>query len=327
MNAEKKFSTDCSVQIRATPCNPGVTEKLLIVDGHCYAYRAFYAIRQLKSPDGRPTNAIYGFIKMVERMRAAVNPSSVIVLWDGGLDDERTALLPEYKAQRAEMPDALREQLDGIVSYLKAAGIASWMKAGVEADDSIATLTARAVQNGYSVVIASADKDFMQLVAPQVRLLLPGNDAEQAMVGPDEVVAKTGVRPEQIVDWLSLIGDAVDNIRGVEGVGPKTAAAVLSEFGTIERLFERMSEVTPEKLRGRLESSRDVILRNQKMIRLKSEIGCDVDLDGLRSSGGDVGRLKSLYEEWGFKSMLRELAQTRGETGDLFAGKAGTCSA
>ncbi len=122
--------------------------RLLIVDGHAYAYRAFYAIRELRSPSGQPTNAIYGFVKMLAKMRAAIKPTHLIVVWDGGLSAARVAELPEYKAQRPEMPDDLGPQLDGIVGYLKAAGIASFRRDGVEADDYIACLARQATGGG-----------------------------------------------------------------------------------------------------------------------------------------------------------------------------------
>jgi DNA polymerase-1 len=295
------------------------------VDGHSYAYRAFYAIRQLKSPTGKPTNAIYGFIKMFEKMLEAVAPSNIVVLWDGGLDSERMALLPEYKAQRAEMPEDLSVQMDEIIAYLDAQGVVSWMKEGVEADDCIATLSLKAVESGCAVVIASSDKDFMQLVTPQIQLLLP-SDRSEGLVGPEQVELKTGVRPEQIVDWLSLIGDAVDNIRGVEGVGAKTATSLLKQHGSLEKLYERLEAVSSERLRKSLAASRDVVVRNQKMIRLKTDVSCEETLETLQLRERDVARLKLLFAEWGFKSMLRELEQAQESTADLFEAKAGVCA-
>src|SRR5690242_7021315 len=134
-------------------------DRLLIVDGHAYAYRAFHAIRELRSPAGQPTNAIYGFVKMLAKMRTTVEPTHLIVVWDGGLNAERLAALPEYKAQRPEMPGDLRPQLDEITGYLKSSGIASFCRDGVEADDYIACLARRAAAAGMTVVIASSDKD------------------------------------------------------------------------------------------------------------------------------------------------------------------------
>ena len=138
--------------------------RLLIVDGHAYAYRAFHAIRELRAPTGQPTNAIYGFIKMLAKMRATLAPTHLIVVWDGGLCAERMAALPEYKAHRPEMPADLGPQIDEIMRYLEAANLASLCREGVEADDYIACLAHRAFDANMEVVIASSDKDLMQLV-------------------------------------------------------------------------------------------------------------------------------------------------------------------
>ncbi len=193
-------------------------DRLLIIDGHAYAYRAFHAIRSLHSPDGRPTNAIYGFVKMLAKLRAVVKPTHLIVVWDGGLSAERVEELPEYKAQRPEMPDDLKPQLDEMVRYLEAAGVASFCREGVEADDYIACLARRAADAGMTVVIASSDKDFMQLVSARVGLLNPNDKSE--MVWTDEQVrAKAGVEPAQIVDWLSLMGDAWTTFRACPAWG------------------------------------------------------------------------------------------------------------
>ena len=195
-------------------------DRLLIIDGHAYAYRAFHAIRGLRSPSGQPTNAVYGFVKMLAKMRAAIKPTHLIVVWDGGLSAERTAVLPEYKAQRPRMPDDLKLQLDEMTGYLQAAGVSSFCRAGVEADDYIACLARHASDAGMSVVIASSDKDFMQLVSARVGLLNPG-DKSGTIWTDEQVRAKAGVEPSQIVDWLSLTGDSVDNIPGVPGSGRK----------------------------------------------------------------------------------------------------------
>jgi DNA polymerase-1 len=248
--------------------------RLLIVDGHAYAYRAFYAIRELRSPTGNPTNAIYGFVKMLVKMRVKMQPTHLVVVWDGGLSDERMAVLPSYKAHRPEMPEALRPQLDEIVSYLKAAGIESFEREGVEADDYIACLARHATKADMAVVIASADKDFMQLVSPQVGLLNP-NDKSETVWTAEQVRAKTGVEPEQIVDWLALMGDAVDNIPGVPGVGPKTAADLLKRFGSVKELLKRLEEVKQEKLRASLLASVADVKRNLNLVRLQDDLPCD----------------------------------------------------
>ena len=278
--------------------------RLLIVDGHAYAYRAFHAIRELRAPDGRPTNAIFGFVKMLEKMRSAVQPTHLIVVWDGGLSAERLAALPDYKAQRPEMPADLRPQFDEIESFLAAVGIASYCADGVEADDYIATL-ARQAAKSWNVVIASSDKDFMQLVSAQVGLLNP-NDKTGTSWGREQVLAKTGVEPEQVADWLALMGDAVDNIPGVPGVGPKTATELLKQFGTVENLLARLDEVKSEKLRQSLRGAAAAVVRNQKLVQLP-EVPCELVPEKLVVQSGDRAALRRLLAGWGFKGMLAAL--------------------
>jgi DNA polymerase-1 len=288
--------------------------RLLIVDGHAYAYRAFHAIRELRSPEGRPTNAIYGFVKMLEKMRAGVQPTHLMVVWDGGLSAERLAALPDYKAQRPEMPADLRPQLDGIVNFLAAAGLSSYCADGVEADDYIATL-ARRVTKGWNVVIASSDKDFMQLVSAQIGLLNP-NDKTGKIWGREQVLAKTGVEPEQVADWLALMGDAVDNIPGVPGVGPKTAAELLKRFGSVESLLARLDEVKSDKLRQALRDSAAILARNQKLVRL-AEVPCEFLPEQLLVRNVEPEGLRRLFAGWGFKGMLAALTETGGKQAEL----------
>jgi DNA polymerase I len=286
--------------------------RLLIVDGHAYAYRAFYAIRELHSPAGRPTNAVYGFVKMLAKMRATIEPTHLIVVWDGGLSRKRTDALPEYKAQRAEMPEDLTPQLDEIVGYLKASNVASFRREGVEADDYIACLARRAMETGMAVVIASSDKDFMQLVSPRVGLLNP-NDKSEAVWTDEQVRVKAGVEPSQIVDWLSLMGDNVDNIPGVPGVGPKTAMDLLKQFGSVEKLYGRLDEVKSEKLRAALRDSAGIVRRNCELVRLHDDLQCEFSPENLAEKPADMNLLRELFSRWGFKGMLAALGEPAGE--------------
>lgn len=279
--------------------------RLLIVDGHAYAYRAFHAIRELRAPDGRPTNAIYGFVKMLEKMRQAVAPTHLMVVWDGGLSAERLLALPEYKAHRPEMPGDLQVQLDGIESFLTAAGVPQYRREGVEADDYIASLARHAAAAGWNVVIASSDKDFMQLVSERVGLLNP-NDKTGAVWAAEQVQAKTGVAPAQVADWLALMGDAVDNIAGVPGVGHKTAAGLLQQFGSVDNLLARLDEVKSERLRGALKESVATVRRNQQLVQLP-DVPCEFDPDRLAVQPADRAALRGLFGGWGFKGMLAAL--------------------
>ncbi len=303
---------------------PPARSRLLLVDGHAFAYRAFFAIRSLSSPNGAACNAIYGFIRMLGRMQPKVRPSHLAVVWDGGLAAERLALHPAYKAQRPEMPRDLTPQLDQIVAYLRAANIVSLLQDSCEADDCIATLTRQAVADGLEVVIASSDKDFMQLVSPQVRLLQP-HDKTENLFGVEEVRAKTGVEPTQIVDWLSLTGDAVDNIPGVPGIGAKTATDLLRQFSSVEDLYRKLEEVRSDRLRASLQSSEEVVRRNQKLVQLKCDVQCEVSLEKLARKPADDAALRQLYARWGFKSLLRELDQQHLPDRDFFPETAGAC--
>ncbi len=278
--------------------------RLLIVDGHAYAYRAYHAIRELTSPDGRATNAIYGFIKMLTKLQAQLEPSHVAVIWDGGLSPERVAEHPEYKAQRPPMPESLGRQIDEMVEYLSAAGVASLCADGVEADDWIGAL-AGASASVMPVVIASADKDFMQLVGPNVGLVNP-NDKSERIWTADDVMVKAGVAPEQIVDWLSLIGDSVDNIPGVPGVGPKTATDLLKQFGNVAGIYARLPEVKSDRLRAALQQAELAVRRNQGLIQLKTD-GHRVNLDEVALKACEAERLRQLFTGWGFKGMLADL--------------------
>ncbi|HTV43638.1 MAG TPA: 5'-3' exonuclease H3TH domain-containing protein [Candidatus Sulfotelmatobacter sp.] len=283
-------------------------ERLLIIDGHAYAYRAFHAIRELNSPSGQPTNAIYGFIKMAAKLRGTISPTHWIVVWDGGLSAERRAALPEYKAQRPEMPEPLRPQLDQIVEYLEAARIASFCSPGIEADDVIACLARRAEELDWTTVIASSDKDFMQLVSPRIGLLNP-HDKTEVVWAAEQVRAKAGVEPAQIVDWLSLIGDNVDNIPGVPGIGPKTAADLLNQFGSVEELFKRLDQVKSARVQGALLAAKETVVRNRELVRLH-KVSCDFSADEMAVKPPDTARLAALYERWGFKTLLAALKES-----------------
>jgi DNA polymerase-1 len=295
-----------------------VNRKLLLVDGHAYAYRAYYAIRNLRSPEGRPTNGIYGFIKMLGRMRELVQPAFLAVIWDGGLSRERLELIPDYKAHRPEMPEDLSTQIAEIQVYLEAAGIASLQEDGIEADDWIAALAMDASGRGLRVVIASSDKDFYQLISAEIGMLNPADKTEKIWTGED-VKCKTGVEPHQVVDWLSLMGDAVDNVPGVPGVGPKTAAELMNQFGSIEVLFGRIGEVKSVRVREALTNARDVVFRNQKMIRLLITGSKSPALEALKIRAEDRVRLLMLFRQWGFKGMVGELEARSANQQQLFA--------
>ncbi len=299
-----------------------MSHRLLLVDAHAYAYRSFHAIRSLNAPDGSPTNALFGFIKALHRMVAQVGPSHVLVIWDGGLDEGRMTDLPGYKANRAPTPEGLERQLPQLAEWLDAAGWPQLQRDGTEADDWIGTYARRAEAEGWQVVVASPDKDFLQLVNERVGILNP-NDKVERIWTVAEVVAKTGVTPDKVADWLALIGDAVDNIPGVSGVGPKTAADLLNRYGSAEAVLERAGEVKSEKLRAALLGAAEDVRRNQRMVRLRCDLPDGPGLEALGRKVPDLARLRTMYRGWGFRSLLAELGEEPGPSagpvqGDLF---------
>lgn len=282
------------------------SSRLLLVDALGLAYRAFHAIPSLTAADGRPTNALFGFIKTWMQVERVWTPSHACVVFDGGTPPERLELLSAYKAQRPAMPDLLRAQLPAIGDYLDCAGVAHLRLEAQEADDVLASLVARA-RDGMEVLLLTADKDLMQLVNTRVGLLTPGKTEDR--IGPSEVLAKTGVRPEQIVEWLALIGDSADNIPGVPGVGPKTAAKWLTEWHTLAQLWEHLDQIKPDRLRGLLAEHRVTVERNVRLMRLRTDLPCPPSLEAVRRRPPDPERLRRFYETMGFHSLARPLAE------------------
>ena len=262
--------------------------KLLLIDGHYYVYRSFFAIQNLSNSRGEPTNAIYGFVKTVRKMIKDVQPDRAAVLWDVGLPKRRTELQPEYKVNRAEMPDPMRPQLEFIQRIVPMMGLASIGVDDTEADDLMACYTKAACANGDAeVVLATNDKDLFQLVDGCVRVYstnksdLASPKDSHALLGAEAVRAKWGVEPNQIGDILALIGDSVDNIPGVPGFGPKTAVNLLRECGSLEAILGDLSVVKNEKLRSKLEGARSQIVANREMVRLDCHLDLPVPIDDL----------------------------------------------
>lgn len=266
--------------------------RLLLVDGHYYLYRSFFAIRELTNSRGEPTNAIYGFIKALRRMVADVRPDRAAVIWDRGISERRATLQPAYKQHRPSMPDDMRVQEPIMQELVPLLGVASLWLPDTEADDLIASY---AVQHTGETVIATNDKDILQLVNERIRIYttnkadlpLPEAGAPKAsaatfaLLGIDAVRAKWGVEPAQIADVLALTGDSSDNIPGVDGIGQKTAAALVTQFGTVEAMLARLNEVSSARIREKLLSQRDQIVDNRAMVGLDLDLPLPKSVDEL----------------------------------------------
>jgi DNA polymerase-1 len=286
--------------------------KLLLIDGHYYVYRSFFAIRELSNSRGEPTNAIYGFVKTVRKMVKDLAPDLGAVIWDMGMPQRRVALQPDYKQQRAEMPDLMRPQLTFIQNLVPHLGFASLWLDDTEADDLMASYTIEACKRGDEVVLATNDKDLFQLVNDSVKVYstnkadLAAPSDPFALLGADAVRKKWAVEPHQIGDVLALIGDNVDNIPGVPGLGPKGAASLLAMHGSLDALLADLDAVKNERIREKLKASRPQIEQNREMVRLDLDLPLPQPLDALKVQP----RWKELVaelEKCEFKSLLAEV--------------------
>lgn len=302
--------------------------RLLLVDGHYYAYRSFFAIRDLSNSRGEPTNAVFGFVKALRKMLSDVKPDAAAVVWDAGLPERRMQLLPSYKQQREETPGDLEVQFPVIEEAVTAIGVRNVSLEGHEADDLIASYAAAARKEMAEVVIATNDKDIWALVGDGVEIYSTNKtdlkDPKDgfALLGPAEVEAKWGVPPQQIPDVLALTGDAVDNIPGVEGVGPKTAAKLVREHGAVSLLAENPGVIKNEKLRDKVAAAAERLRDNLELVRLEHDLPLPVAPGDLRIKPDPVA-VVALAKRCEFRSLLAEfekLAKVAGSAaqGELF---------
>jgi DNA polymerase-1 len=295
-----------------------MSNTLLLVDAYSLIYRAFYAIRNLTGPRGEPVNAIYGFTKMLRKLLADHKPTHVAVVFDLGAPQKRLVVLPTYKAQRPPTPPDLEAQLPMIRDVLAAMRIPIAQVEGEEADDIIATLATQAAREKMRVLIASNDKDLTQIVGPAIQLIRP-DGKETAIVDAAAVEARYGVKPEQIVDFLSLTGDSADNIPGVPGVGEKTAVELLRAFNSLDNLLARATEIAKPKLREAIISHADQIRVNRTLVVLRADLAVPVQLDNLKLQPYDRSALTPIFRQLGFKSLAAELEKQTQDSQDLFA--------
>jgi len=283
---------------------------LLLVDGSSYLYRAFHALPDLRSPTGEPTGALYGIISMLRRLRHDYPASYIACVFDAKGKTFRDDLYQDYKATRAPMPDDLVKQIEPIHEAVQILGWPILMVEGVEADDVIGTLARMAAAQGMNTVISTGDKDMAQLVNPQVTLI---NTMSNEKLDPEAVVAKFGVPPERITDYLSLVGDTSDNVPGVEKCGPKTALKWMNQYGSLEGVIANADKITGavgENLRNTL----DWLPKAHELVTIKTD--CDLSShlssieETLQQKPEDIEAMKAFFARNGFRSWLRELGVT-----------------
>ncbi|KAF0195090.1 MAG: DNA polymerase I [Bacillota bacterium] len=285
--------------------------RLFLLDGHSLAFRAFYAIDVvLSTKDGRPTNAVYGFALMMNKLIEQYQPEYVVAAFDRGKPTIRLKRYAEYKAQREKTPPELSLQFDYIKQLLQAMGVPIYEVDGHEADDVIGTLSLLAEGAGIDTVIVTSDRDSLQLVSPKVKVMLTRKGVtEIELMGEEEVFAKYSLKPKQLIDLKALMGDASDNIKGVRGIGEKTGLALLQQFGTLEEIYNRIDEVTKARVKELLTAGEEDAQLSKYLATIVRDVDLGFDLSQFKRLEQDTPGLAKVYRDLELHSMLNRLEQ------------------
>lgn len=284
--------------------NPEPIKRVFLVDGMSHIFRSFYAIRNLSNSQGLPTNAVFGFASMLRKLVRQYQPDYIAVVFDGSQPTFRHEAFQEYKAHRTEMPDDLATQLPYIRKLCEALNLPILEMERYEADDIIGTFAKKAERDNVQAVIVSNDKDMFQLVTDRVQVLHQAK--EDVLFDPARVKDFFGVPPEHVVDVLGLMGDAVDNIPGAPGIGEKGARDLISRFGSLETLLANSDQVEKKTYRESLKENRQQILQSKELVTIDTQVPLEIGWDELRAREPDIEKLRSLFTELGFQSMLKE---------------------
>jgi DNA polymerase I len=288
-----------------TPQNPTTTDKhLCLVDGSSFLFRAFHALPILTRPDGTPVNAVLGFSNMLLKLLDDLHATHLAVIFDSARKTFRNDISVDYKANRPEPPDELIPQFPLVRDATRAFNVECIEAPGFEADDLIATYAKQAEAEGVEVIIVSSDKDLMQLVTNRVSMF---DAIKNKKIGPKEVQEKFGVGPEKVVDVQSLAGDSTDNVPGVPGIGIKTAAQLIQEYGDLDSLLARASEIKQPKRRQSLIDFADQARMSRELVRLRNDVPTDLKVDQLQRQNPDPQQLLTFLNEQGFKSLISKV--------------------
>ncbi|NLE00302.1 MAG: hypothetical protein GX640_10550, partial [Fibrobacter sp.] len=282
-------------------------QQLYLIDGHALVYRAYFAFSKnpLVNSKGQSTGAIFGFANYLLRLIENYSCPYLAVVLDSSTPTFRHQMYAEYKANREAMPDELKSQMPLILNLIEALNITVIREDGLEADDLIAMLTKKALDRNFSVFLVTKDKDLMQLIGPNVKMLAPDGSGTLQLLGVNEVIEKMGVGPEQIVDYLALIGDSSDNIPGVPGVGPKTAVKILQTAGSVDLILENPSVLGNEKLISKIEENRELLRISKVLATLKYDCETQISIDSLQRKPVNRTDCIALFRELEFTSLIR----------------------
>ncbi len=280
-------------------------EKFYIIDGHSHLYAAYYAIRGLTSPTGEPTNAVYGMTSVILKVLRDHQPDYIVAVFDPPGKTFRSQIYPEYKANRPPTPDDLEIQVTRIQQVLETLGIKILVIEGYEADDVIATLALNSTKKNMEVIICSKDKDLEQIISDKIKLY---DTTKDKVTDLDTLFKEKGIKPTQVVDMLALVGDPIDNIPGVPGVGPKTAVKLIKEFGNIDEIIKNKDKLPP-KVRDYLSDPKNIekIYLSRKLVKLAPDVPISLNFDEWKPIPFDEDKLVSLFTELGFNRFLEQL--------------------
>ena len=281
-----------------------MSEEIYLIDGSAFIYRAFHAVAPLTNAAGFQTNAVFGFVSMLNKLIKDKSPTHLAVAFDSRGKVFRHEMYPEYKANRPPMPEELASQMPYIKQVVKALGLVSFEESGIEADDIIGTAALTLGNSGNKVVIVSGDKDLLQLVDDRISMWDPMNDR---VMDTDGVEKKYQVGPTQLLDCFALMGDSSDNVPGVPGIGPKTASKLIVEHGSLEGLYEQVENLKKSKMKERLIENREAAFMSRDLIRLKTDVVLPQSPEGYTLGERDEELLRQIYSELGFTSLLKEL--------------------
>lgn len=284
-----------------------MSDKILLIDGHSILNRAFYGLPDLTSPDGRHTNAVYGFLNILFKILDEEKPRYLAVAFDVHAPTFRHKMYPEYKGTRHPMPEELREQVPLMQDVLRAMGVDLLMMEGYEADDILGTAARRSERKDMDVTILSGDRDLLQLATDRTVIRIPktrGGSTTVEDYHASDVVEKYGITPEQVIEIKSLMGDSADNIPGVPGIGEKTAKKILQQFGTLENAREHLGEITPKRARENLEAHYDLAVLSKKLATIDTDAPVDLNYEEAVLGNLFTDEAYALFRELGFKKLL-----------------------
>lgn len=276
-------------------------KKVILIDGSSLFFRSYYAAPKMSTPDGQPVGAVYGFCSMMLALIKNHVADATAIIFDAGRETFRTQIYDQYKVNRPPTPEDMRSQYPIILEACEAFGIKTVIKKGIEADDVIATYATDLSNKNCEVEIISPDKDFMQLVSDNVHMF---DAMHHKVIGPDQVFEKYGVYPCGMTSLQALMGDSVDNVPGVAGIGIKTAAKLISKYENLDNLYDNIEQITPQSLKGKLQKDKDNAYLSLKLVTLLRDAEIEKDYTSLHYH---PGRIRDFFRKYEFNSLMKRI--------------------